>query len=327
MAAVGERTFALVRRRDDREVNILLDQGRLTGRTTPLGIRWEAVTPPFAVAARAADVAVAIHGVEITGFDLALSKSAAPSGMKLGMGGSARAAVLTTESVRYIIEAKFDSLKVALVSHYLSQNRAGSGGDVAAVFAGGIIRYRRYAVSSIADALPRGTARMALTPSLPVDLWRLPKPRVYLTYVFTGQSSDSMSLISAVEGRLNEREREAFVHASEQGGEALERALLRNDFDLLRQSTRELQRLLASIRLATEAIEDILAIANAHGGAGKISGAGVGDGCILFSADPDAQRHLIASLRARDYLAQPLTVEAGLQGEAVAPPFLHSWLG
>ena len=119
VAAVGPRTAALVRRRSDSQVHVCVEEGTLSGRTTPRGVKWEREVPPgFSFVARTLDEALRLHGRESVGFDLAVSPSAVDSnGRKLGMGGSACATVLAADAVRFVLEEKFDTLKVALVSH------------------------------------------------------------------------------------------------------------------------------------------------------------------------------------------------------------------
>ena len=76
------------------------------------------------------------------------------------MGGSARATVLAAEAARCVLEERFDALKLALVAHAEAQGGKGSGGDVAASFAGGMVRYRRYDVARAHRGVGRdGSAR------------------------------------------------------------------------------------------------------------------------------------------------------------------------
>jgi len=152
IAAVGPRTGALVRRRPDREVHVALADGRLVGAATPLGVGWPGKVPAaFEFVARALDLALRAHARESLGFELALAPGATALGYKLGVGGSARAAVLAAEAARFILEERFDTLKLALLAHRVAQG-SGSGGDVAAIFAGGVIRYRRYDVRPLLEA-------------------------------------------------------------------------------------------------------------------------------------------------------------------------------
>src|SRR5947208_1853400 len=81
-----------------------------------------------------------LHAREELGFSLAIAPSfTAPDGRKLGMGGSARACLLAAEATRYVLGVRADTLKIALHAHASAQNGKGSGADVAAVFAGGLI--------------------------------------------------------------------------------------------------------------------------------------------------------------------------------------------
>jgi phosphomevalonate kinase len=134
IAAVGPRASALVQRRADREVHLVLDGGRLVGTGTPFGVRWPGEVPrEYLFVARAVDAVWRAHGRESLGFSIAFSPSErAPDGRKLGLGSSARAALLATEAARFILEERLDSLKLALLSHAQTQGLRGSGGDVAA---------------------------------------------------------------------------------------------------------------------------------------------------------------------------------------------------
>src|ERR671931_2463260 len=54
VAAVSPRATALVRRRADRQIHLVLEEGRLVGDATPLGARWRGEIPAaFHFAARA----------------------------------------------------------------------------------------------------------------------------------------------------------------------------------------------------------------------------------------------------------------------------------
>src|SRR5687768_9354554 len=93
IAAVGPRTAAYVRARVDRDVSIAVEEGKLTGQTTPLGVRWpEEVPQQFHFAARAVDLVLRAVGRQVPGFGIAFEASpTASDGRKLGLGGSARA--------------------------------------------------------------------------------------------------------------------------------------------------------------------------------------------------------------------------------------------
>jgi phosphomevalonate kinase len=329
VAAVAPRTAALVRRRADARVHVCLEEGTLKGSTTPKGVRWEGEVPPgFAFVARTLDEALRAHGRQSVGFELALAPSAVgPGGLKLGMGGSACATVLAADAARFILEDRFDTLKLALVAHALGQGGNGSGGDVAASFAGGVLRYRRYEVSALMTASNAGGFRSALQESPPVDVWRLPSPKVALAYAFTGESASTRVLISQVEARRDEAARQTFVARSDALGHEIETGLGGADFRALKEAVTAQQALLQELGpTETEAIRRILAIASSYGCAGKQSGAGGGDGCILFAPSTDARAELMKGLEARGFHSMTLDVEPGLRGEGQADPRLRAWL-
>ncbi|MGA9524378.1 MAG: phosphomevalonate kinase [Myxococcaceae bacterium] len=329
IAAVGPRTHAFVRRREDREVHILLDLGRLVGHATHLGVNWRGEVPEgFHFVARTLDEAFRVHGREALGFDLALAPSPmAPNGRKLGLGGSARATVLAAEAARFVLEERFDALKLSLLAHGKAQGLKGSGGDVAAIYAGGIVRYRRYEIASLAQASGTGALAAALSSSPAVDLWRLPSPKAWLSYAYTEQSASTRLLIAEVERRLGDAGRASFVAESDSWGEVLERGILEGRFELIAEAAERLETLLSGLGpLETEPMRQILALARTHGSAGKMSGAGGGDGCILFSPDEQTQRATLEAVASRGFHAFPLTLEPGVRGEAAPEPRLLSWL-
>ncbi|ATB41402.1 phosphomevalonate kinase [Cystobacter fuscus] len=329
VAAVGPRTAALVRRRADSQVHICLEEGTLAGRTTSRGVKWEREVPPgFSFVARTLDEALRLHGRESVGFDLALAPSAVgPNGLKLGMGGSACATVLAADAVRFVLEERFDALKLALVTHAAAQGGKGSGGDVATSHAGGVVRYRRYEVSGLIEASSAGGYRAAVDASPPVDVWRLPTPRVSLGYAFTGESASTRVLISQVEAKWGEQGRRSFVERSDALGQEIEEGLAGGDFRSFSEAVREQHALLQELGpLETEPMKRVLGLAASYGCAGKQSGAGGGDGCILFAPDAEQRAALLEGIRARGFHTLELTVEPGVRSEAVADSRLRAWL-
>lgn len=330
LVAVGPRGHALVRRREDREVHLILEEGRLTGHLTPLGVNFGPDVPAgFGFAARAVSEVARAHGRESLGFSLALGPSPrSPSGNKLGMGGSARTAVLAAEAARYVLEERLDPLKVALLAHAQVQGMKGSGADVAAIYAGGVVRYRRYDVEGLARGSAEGRLDVALARSAPVDVWRFPQPWVALAYVFAEQSASTPELIARVEATLDATRRERFVAESDDLGRQLELGLVQKDFRQVAEAVSGLQALLGSLGAPrSEAAEQIVGLARAFGSAAKISGAGGGDGCVVFSPDGKSQAALLEALAARHLYAMPLQIQPGLRGESTPDPQLAAWMG
>jgi phosphomevalonate kinase len=329
VAAVAPRTAALVRRRADARVHVCLEEGTLKGSATPKGVRWDGEVPAgFAFVARTLDEALRAHGRQSVGFELAVAPSAVgPGGLKLGMGGSACATVLAADAARYVLEERFDALKLALVAHTLGQSGKGSGGDVAASFAGGVLRYRRYDVSALMAASNTGGFRAALLEASPVDVWRLPPPKLALAYAFTGESASTRVLISQVEARMDAAARQAFVARSDALGHAIEEGLGGGDFRAFKEAVTAQQALLQELGpTETEAMRRILAIATSYDCAGKQSGAGGGDGCILFAPNAETRAEMMKGLQARGFHSMTLDVEPGLRGEAQADQRLRAWL-
>jgi phosphomevalonate kinase len=329
VAAVAPRTAALVRRRTDARVHVCLEEGTMKGNSTPKGVRWDGEVPAgFAFVARTLDEALRAHGRQSVGFELAVAPSAVgPGGLKLGMGGSACATVLAADAARFILEDRFDTLKLALVAHAAGQGGKGSGGDVAASFAGGVLRYRRYEVAALMAASNVGGFRAALMESPSVDVWRLPPPKLSLAYAFTGESASTRVLISQVEARMDEAARQAFVARSDTLGHEIEVGLSGGDFHAFKEAVSAQQALLQELGpTETEAMRRILALGASYGCAGKQSGAGGGDGCILFAPNAETRAELMKGLEARGFHSMTLDVEPGLRGEGQADPRLRAWL-
>jgi phosphomevalonate kinase len=326
VAAVGPRAAALVRAREDRTVELLTAEGRLAGVSTPLGIRWDRpVTAPFLFAARALDAVYRARGTEALGLSLALAPSApGPNGEKLGMGSSARTSVLAVEAAAGVLDVR-PPLPLALVAHAEAQGGKGSGADVVASSVGGLVRYRRWPVErALAGDRPLG---VLLREAGPVDVVRTGLVPAFLAYAFGGESASTGGMISRAEQALDERARAAFVSESDLLGEALEDALRKEHFRGVSEACAGLQRLLDSLGgVATPTLTRILSLSRALGSTGKVSGAGGGDGCLLFSPDAEARSRLLASLRARGLHAFPLSVEPGARIEPDPDPVLAAWL-
>ena len=243
--AVGPRVHALVRPRVDRQVDVVLAEGRLSGPATPAGVRWEKAVPEaFRFVATTIDLALRLMGTEGPGFSVAFESSPTAEGLKLGMGSSARATVLAAEAARYGLEANFDTLKLSLLAHADAQGGQGSGGDVAAAFAGGVVRYRKYDAAKLLSAATRGGLVAAMEQSPSVDLARMGEPVFPMVFAFSGQSASTTSLVKVVEQKFDEPTRRRFVERSDGLGDTLETGLLRRDFKAVESASEGLQSLL-----------------------------------------------------------------------------------
>ncbi len=328
IACVGPRTHAWVSPREDRGVHLHLAEGALRGTRTPLGVAWEGPVPPaFHFAARTVDLCLRTHGTEGAGFALALSPSPlGPGGRKLGMGSSARATVLAAEACRAVLAASFDARVMALLAHAVAQEGKGSGGDVVASHVGGVVRYRRFDVAALLPHVADGTLARAVADAPSVEARAAGPVRLPLLYAFAGDSAATPTLIRRAEATLDAAARTAFARESDGLAQQLEDALLGGEFRALAEACEGLQRLLCTLGpLETEPMARVLALARAHGCAGKMSGAGGGDGCVLFAPDEEVAAGLLQALAARGFHAFRLQLEEGVRGEAVPPEALRTW--
>lgn len=326
--AVGPRSRLVVRRRADRKLHLLTAEGRLSGDATPLGVRWEEPPPAsFRFAARTVDLALRALNIDGPGLSIAFEPSSTFGGKKLGLGSSARTCVLTAEACRTGWGATFDSLKLALVAHASAQDGKGSGADVAACFAGELVRYQRAELGELLLAANKGGFGGALDAARPVEVWRVNPPRLPMLFVFSGQSASTPSLIGAVEQALTGAARTRFVLQSDLLGSQLEEAAARGDFAGTKAACTELQALLFSLGpTRTDALERILALAEAAGCTAKQSGAGGGDGCLVFAPDLVTRDALRGSFESRGLGVLPIEVQPGVRGEGQAALEQTRWI-
>ena len=128
-------------------------------------------------------------------------------------------------------------------------------------------------------------------------------------------------MIRQVEAALEGAARQRFVESSDELGRELEDGLRGSRFGQVDEACQELEQLLESLPgVGTAGTARILALARTAGSTGKVSGAGGGDGCVLFSPDEDARAALLAALGHRGFVAVPLSLEPGVRAESSAPP-------
>jgi hypothetical protein len=88
----------------------------------------------------------------------------------------------------------------------------------------------------------------------------------------------------------------------------------------------EAERRRALVKADVLLAERLLGLANTFGCAGKQSGAGGGDGAVIFAPDESAQRAVLEAYAARKIVAFAIKPDRGLQGEVVTHPTLRGWL-
>ncbi len=247
----------------------------------------------------------------------------APTGEKLGLGGSACASVAVVAAVLESagLADKERVFKIAASAHAASQERPGSGLDVAASVFGGTLwtwRFEAEPLIAASRGSPLGFAAAVDRLRLP-DREQLPEPPGLLL-AFSGRSAGTGPLIAKVEA-LRAREPGGFAEflaCSAAGADQLRHALLAKDLSSIRAVVETLQQLLrrlgelAGVELVTSAHRDIERMARESGAAAKISGAGGGD-CSVALGDPVSASSLESRLQAAGVLALRPRIAAGLE--------------
>jgi phosphomevalonate kinase len=258
----------------------------------------------------------------------------APSGQKLGLGGSAGVTVGVSTAVLDAAGRPPDRsllFKLAATAHALAQGGWGScaalaGGpgsattgsalDVAASVRGGTLFTRRFDAAPLISLFGRSAlafSRAVEQAPMPATE-RLPMPFA-LGLAFSGNEASTRKLVSAVEEfAMGAARRFAeFVSRTNRACDLLRRGLLAFDFSVAAAAIDEAGGLLerlgtdAGIPLVTDAHREIIALAREQGAAAKISGAGGGDCCVVISRLEDRDR-LLASFERRGILLLPVTL-------------------
>lgn len=218
----------------------------------------------------------------------------APSGEKLGLGGSACAAVAVVAAALESAGVPSDrerTFKLAATAHALAQGSAGSGADVAASVFGGVLWTRRFDAGPLV-ALQTGPAAafaVAVDRAQPPERESLPAPE-RLALAFTGASAATPGLIASVEryAIADPPGFARFLAFTSEAADRLRRGLLGGSVPevgrAMADAQVQLERLgaAASCPIVTAVHRRILARAQEAGAAAKVSGAGGGDCCLLI---------------------------------------------
>lgn len=216
-------------------------------------------------------------------------------GRKLGLGGSACTVVGVVAATIASAGVPLDKplvFMLAAAAHAHVQQSPGSALDVAASTFGGRLWMRRFEADPILAGWKGGPAGLlaAVERCAPPELERLPAP-ARLLLIFTGQSASTPKLVEAMEQFRNRSYREwaAFVARSSEAADRLRRALLAGEEPAAVRAVDDGGRLLeqlgadSGLPLITPSVAEVIARARAAGAAAKISGAGGGDCCLVWS--------------------------------------------
>lgn len=267
------------------------------------GSREHRGLPPEAVLARSyAEAELGPVPMELT-----IDTSALRHGeRKLGLGSSAAASVAAAGAVLAWHGGDPACERRRILGWALAGHRAiapqGSGADVAAATLGGLVRFRRDAVEAAESlAWPRA---------------------LEVAVVWTGEparTSDLVAKVRALADASPARYEKAAAPLRDAAA-ALLAAVLEDDAVSAVRAAREHGRAMAGLGdaagapIVTEPLSRVAAIAEAHGGGAKPSGAGGGDVALAFFADAEAASRFRMECRARDLTLLPL--EMGAEGVA-----------
>lgn len=242
-------------------------------------------------------------GTKIKFFDLETETIMGNKGMaKIGFGSSAATCVAITTAILKvhkqdlkIEEQKEKIFKLAIISHYLAQEKIGSGFDIAASTFGGTLIYKRFDAEWLQKELQQKNISHIVEQKWPLLYYEkieLPKNMLIIAG-FTGKSASTKELVKKIlyykkNNKANyERAMKNISEITEKLAIALKKSNKTAIIELIKQNRLALKNLgeTSETNLETEELRKIAEIAERHGGAGKFSGAGGGDCGIAVCFD------------------------------------------
>ena len=321
--AVDHYLRASVRELPGRAVELLRRPGgeQVRGALGREGVSWSSGIPgELRFAARAVEVAARLcaeDGREPRGFEAAFGGDLEREGRKLGVGGSAAAAVLGARVAGAAQGRELsprEAMSLAAAAHWIEQGARGSGADVAACALGGLVEARTtHAWAGIHDPLAGGARALLANPPLEARAIALP-PGLRFLLAWTGASADTRRLVDEVlafaRGRPGRWRHHAGALSAQETAlrEAIERGDRPGALDAVRRAAAAMGALgdEAQAPIVTQDLARACAVASSAGAAGKPSGAGGGD-CAVVLAWEDAADRARAALGVAGYLALEVT--------------------
>lgn len=268
--------------------------------------------PPEAVLARSyAEAELGAAPMELT-----IDTSALRHGdKKLGLGSSAAASAASAAAVLAWHGGDPAAERRRVLGWALAGHRAvapqGSGADVAASTLGGLVRFRRDAVEEASSIAWPST--------------------LHVVVVWTGEPARTSDLVAKVRA-LADADRPRYEQATAplaRAAEALLAAMIEGDAHGAVRAAGEHGRAMAGLGHAagapimTPLLARVAALAEAHGGGAKPSGAGGGDVALAFFDDEDRAEAFRGACRLEGLALVPLAI--GVEGVRVdAPAEEHS---
>ncbi|AVQ97721.1 phosphomevalonate kinase [Oceanobacillus iheyensis] len=217
------------------------------------------------------------------------------SGIKYGLGSSAAVvtSVITAILKKYLPTYKQELLfKLSSLAHVNVQGN-GSGADVAASAYGGFLQYVSFQADWLKDAYKQTSNLSELVKQdwkyLSLKPVNMPDT-VYVCVGWTGKPASTAKLVDELMllKDSNPNAYQNFLDASEKAVTTFLKGMQQEDVDLLLAGVKQNRTALsevgrqANVAIETPLLRTLCDLAEAHGGAGKSSGAGGGDCGIAF---------------------------------------------
>jgi phosphomevalonate kinase len=304
--AVDIRMHAVVRELRSRAVELVhAPSGSAAhGELTQSGVAWTSGIPgDLRFAARSVQLAARLCAEEALaprGFNAAFQDDLSRDGRKLGLGGSAAASVLAVRATCLAQGRELtrdESITLAAAAHWLEQGGRGSGADVAACGAGGLVEVRSQ--SAAFASVPNTPLRDLLQRDSPLQVRAVAvPPGLHFLLAWTGQPANTRNLVNSVLSFASARPGrwQHHVRALSACEVSLREALERNEeaasLDAVRRAAAALGALgdEAQEPIVTPKLAHACAVASSAGAAAKPSGAGGGDSAIVLAWGGAAER-------------------------------------
>jgi len=229
------------------------------------------------------------------------------SGVKYGLGSSAAVTVSVVEAIltMFMPDEVTSELvfRLGALSHARTQGN-GSGADVAASSFGGVLQYASFQAYWLNEQYKKTDRLLDLVeakwPYLSLRPLNVPKD-IYICIGWTGKPASTPKLVDQVL-QLKQTQSEkfnAFLQASEQAVDKFINGMEQENIDLILEGIKENRQALrtvgedANVMIETPQLTNLCDLAEAHGGAGKPSGAGGGDSGIAFMPTKESAKQLL----------------------------------
>lgn len=249
---------------------------------------------------------------------------------KVGFGSSAAAIVATIAGILelhglHLEKHREQVFKLAAAAHYFAQGKLGSCFDIAASTYGGVFSYVAPDLKAVGEQMASKAVKAVVDSHWPLlHIAPLEVPDDFCLAVgWTKQSADTRVMIQAM-NVWKEQNRSAYDAAMERIAEVIDRIIQawrlkdrERILILVKENRAALSELtqLSGVPIETDDLRKLAEIADQHGAAGKLSGAGGGDCGIALCFDSRVAENVKVAWQSAGLW--PLDVELDLEGVRV----------